>query len=142
MTEVVSSEVREAESEDVITDLSVPDPGSSVRVSFRGTVVAVFNSGGRLYALEALCGHRNGPLDEGTISGGAVACPWHGAKFDLRTGEVVGGNFFVRRSTRAVRAFEVRAVGGRVVLGERHATASPDPTPVAATAVASHSHPS
>jgi nitrite reductase/ring-hydroxylating ferredoxin subunit len=129
MAQSVSEPAGESDPSESITSAPIPDPGRSVRVPFGGTTVAVFNSGGRLYALEALCGHRKGPLDQGTVSDRAVACPWHGVKFDLETGTVVGGNFFLRRATRAVRTFHVRAVGGRVVLSERreysHSFASP-----------------
>ena len=41
-------------------------------------------------ALDNTCTHRGGPLTEGEISGHEVTCPWHGARFDVRTGEVVG----------------------------------------------------
>lgn len=32
-----------------------------------------------------------GPLCEGDIDGDRVICPWHGAEFDIKTGEVVSG---------------------------------------------------
>ena len=31
--------------------------------------------------------HVGGPLDQGTVEGYEVECPWHGSKFDVRTGE-------------------------------------------------------
>jgi nitrite reductase/ring-hydroxylating ferredoxin subunit len=109
----------ESATTETVTTTPIPAPGASVRVAAGESVVAVFNVGGRLYGLEARCGHREGPLDEGTISGTAVKCPWHGAQFDLESGEVVGGNFFVRRATRPVRSFRIRSVGGYIAIGER-----------------------
>jgi nitrite reductase/ring-hydroxylating ferredoxin subunit len=109
----------ESASTETVTATPIPAPGASVRVAVNGSVVAVFNVEGRLYGLEAECGHRKGPLDQGTISGTAVKCPWHGAQFDLGSGEVVGGNFFVRRATRPVRSFGVRSVRGYVAIAER-----------------------
>jgi len=114
----------ESASTETVTTTPIPGPGGSVRVAVGGTIVAVFNVGGRLYGLAALCGHRKGPLDQGTISGTAVKCPWHGAQFDLDSGEVVGGNFFVRRATRPVRSFRIRSVGGYIAIEE---TALVDP---------------
>lgn len=108
---------------------------------FGSAVVAVFNSAGRLFALEAECGHRKGPLDRGTVSDGAVACPWHGVRFDLESGEVIGGNFLVRRLTKSVRAFRVRAVDGRIALMESVDTAVRAPTLPGAPAVAAHPEP-
>jgi nitrite reductase (NADH) small subunit len=42
--------------------------------------------GGELKALDNLCPHRQGPLGQGWIEGGAVVCPWHSWAFDLSTG--------------------------------------------------------
>ena len=43
------------------------------------------------HVLEARCSHRGGPLHEGEIVDGCLQCPWHGARFDLDTGEVRRG---------------------------------------------------
>ncbi len=51
-----------------------------------GTVLAVFNAGGRFYACGAVCPHEDGPLAEGWVEDGAAVCPWHGFDFDLETG--------------------------------------------------------
>jgi len=136
MSAIYESNASETMPAEVVTQVPVPGPGGSVRVPFRGTMVAVFNSGGSLYALEAECGHRKGPLDQGTVLDGAVACPWHGAKFDLDTGEVVGGNFFVRRSTHSLRTFRVQAIDGRIGLTERFIHSSQTSVPLGSTAVA------
>ena len=53
--------------------------------------VAVFRArDGRLYATQALCPHRGGPLADGLTGDGKVICPLHAYKFDLLTGEPVG----------------------------------------------------
>ena len=39
-----------------------------------------------------VCPHRGGPLDDALVEDGCVRCPWHGYRFDLRTGrEAAGG---------------------------------------------------
>jgi nitrite reductase/ring-hydroxylating ferredoxin subunit len=111
--------IAEPESTGTVTSTPIPAPGSSVRLAVNGMLVAVFNVEGRLYGLEAQCGHRKGPLDQGTIRGTAVKCPWHGAQFELESGEVVGGNFFVRRATRPVRSFRVWSAHGLIAIAER-----------------------
>lgn len=58
--------------------------------NINGQRVAVFNVNGQLYAIDAICSHKGGPLDEGELNGTIVTCPWHGAKFDVTTGKVVG----------------------------------------------------
>jgi nitrite reductase/ring-hydroxylating ferredoxin subunit len=59
-------------------------------VEVEGRRVAIFRVGGRYYALGDDCTHMGGPLSEGQIEGEEVECPWHGARFDLRTGESTG----------------------------------------------------
>jgi len=46
---------------------------------------------GTVCAIAATCSHLGGPLDEGKRDGDTVVCPWHGSRFDLRSGAVIGG---------------------------------------------------
>lgn len=63
----------------------VPE-GSARQFDAGGRPVAVFRCEGTLYALDGTCPHRGGPLGEGTVEGGVVTCPWHGWRFEVRTG--------------------------------------------------------
>ena len=47
--------------------------------------------GGEVCALANTCTHLGGPLAEGSREGDTVTCPWHGSRFDLRSGAVVEG---------------------------------------------------
>ena len=49
--------------------------------------VCIVNVEGNYYAIGNVCTHVGGPLNEGTLEGHEVECPWHGSKFDVRTGE-------------------------------------------------------
>ena len=51
--------------------------------------IAVCNVEGRFYAVENLCSHDDGPLEDGMLEGCSIECPRHGARFDVRTGEVL-----------------------------------------------------
>jgi nitrite reductase/ring-hydroxylating ferredoxin subunit len=64
-------------------------PGQARLVNIKGKEIALFNIEGIFFALQNACTHEEGPLVEGDIEGHEVTCPWHGARFDVRTGEVL-----------------------------------------------------
>jgi len=55
-------------------------------ITVSGTEIAVFKCDGQLYATQGSCPHAGTALAAGTVEGGAVVCPGHGYRFDLRTG--------------------------------------------------------
>jgi nitrite reductase/ring-hydroxylating ferredoxin subunit len=55
-----------------------------------GKKIAIFNVAGSFHAIDDTCSHRGGSLSQGMIEGENVTCPWHGAVFDIRSGEVLG----------------------------------------------------
>ena len=63
--------------------------GENTAVEAGGQKVALFNVDGNYYAVADTCTHRGGPLSEGAASGTRVTCPWHGATFDLTTGNAL-----------------------------------------------------
>ena len=63
-------------------------PGEYKVVWDGDTPIAVYNIDGALYAVEDTCTHDGGDLAGGEVFGFEVECPRHGARFDLRTGEV------------------------------------------------------
>ena len=65
-------------------------PGQARLVEVKGKQIALFNVDSQFFALDNTCTHRGGPLADGEVSGHEVTYPWHGATFDVRTGEVVG----------------------------------------------------
>jgi nitrite reductase/ring-hydroxylating ferredoxin subunit len=53
---------------------------------------AVGNAGGERFAVTRRCRHLYADLAEGSIDGdGCLVCPWHGSRYDVRTGRMVGG---------------------------------------------------
>ena len=60
--------------------------GSGMAAEAGGHQIALFNVDGTVSAIEGTCTHRGGPLGEGSLEGTTVTCPWHGATFDVRTG--------------------------------------------------------
>jgi 3-phenylpropionate/trans-cinnamate dioxygenase ferredoxin subunit len=64
----------------------IPDPGKQM-LEVEDSVVVLFHVGGRFYCLDDVCTHDGGPLGEGRLCDHAIACPRHGAQFDIRTGQ-------------------------------------------------------
>jgi apoptosis-inducing factor 3 len=55
------------------------------------TQVLLSNLGGKgkIYANSAKCTHYGAPLENGVLTAsGRVVCPWHGACFDVKTGDI------------------------------------------------------
>ena len=61
-------------------------PGERKVADVDGTIVAVFNIDGELYAIEDVCTHDGGELASGKLEGFEIECPRHGARFDVRNG--------------------------------------------------------
>lgn len=64
-------------------------PGQTRMFEVGGKNIALFNVDGLFYAIDDTCTHRGGPLSEGELNGKEVTCPWHGAVFDVTTGQVL-----------------------------------------------------
>ena len=64
-------------------------PGKAVAVSVGNKRIALFNVNGQYYAIDDECTHDGGPLSEGELAGTIVTCPWHGATFEVKTGDVL-----------------------------------------------------
>ena len=57
-------------------------------VEVEGNRIALFNLDGEIYAIDNACTHVGGPLSLGRVKDDEVECPWHGSRFDIKTGEV------------------------------------------------------
>lgn len=64
------------------------------------------------FVIEDLCSHDGQPLTDGPVEEGAIMCPRHGAKFDLKTGAAL-----CMPATRAIRVFSVQLRDGAVWAG-------------------------
>jgi metal-sulfur cluster biosynthetic enzyme/nitrite reductase/ring-hydroxylating ferredoxin subunit len=125
------------EFERVINVSEVPDPGKTL-VEVAGEMVALFHVDGQWHALDDVCTHDGGPLADGELRNHTIACPRHGAKFDIRTGAAL-----TMPAIRPTRAHEVKLEDGGVWVRLRdsatadgpaaHATATPSGGPGASS---------
>lgn len=67
-------------------------PDDTLRaVDVEGRKVLLHRSAGELHAIDDVCSHAGGVLSRGVLAGCVVECPLHGARFDLRDGQIVRG---------------------------------------------------
>ena len=71
-----------------VAEVSDIPPGSVKHFVVLGHHIALCNVSGTFYALDNFCIHRGGPLSEGYLDGDKLECPWHGWKFDVKTGQL------------------------------------------------------
>jgi 3-phenylpropionate/trans-cinnamate dioxygenase ferredoxin component len=62
---------------------------SSVAVEVAGVPILICHSKGRYFAVINRCSHANEKLECGRVRNGWIACPVHGARFDLLTGRAM-----------------------------------------------------
>lgn len=86
--------------------------GDRLIVDIDGDPIAVFNLGGKYYAIMDICSHDDGPVAEGPLEGHEIECPRHGAHFDVRTGEVLSLPAVVD-----IPAYPVRVEGDEIQIG-------------------------
>jgi nitrite reductase/ring-hydroxylating ferredoxin subunit len=107
----------------VVGKLTEFPPGSGRRIEIGRRAIAIFNAGGRLYALRDACPHQGAPLSRGVMLGRLrasapgeyeyepdcryVRCPWHGWEYNLATGQ---SSYDPLRDR--VRAYEVTVTPG------------------------------
>ena len=120
----------EAQTKHVVCSVDELPPNSRRAVKVNGRSIALFNDGGRLYALRNVCPHHGAPLCAGRVEGymlpspvheyrysgddpehRVVYCPWHGFKFRLKDGRSV-----LEPDTMAVRSYRVEVEGDKIVL--------------------------
>ena len=64
-------------------------PGQAIAVTVGDKRLALFSVDGTVVAIDDTCTHRGGPLSEGELKDGIVTCPWHGAQFNVKDGQVL-----------------------------------------------------
>jgi 3-phenylpropionate/trans-cinnamate dioxygenase ferredoxin subunit len=74
-----------------------------------GKRIALAHTSDGFYAIDDVCTHDGGPLDQGELDGNLVECPRHGARFDVTSGRPV-----VLPAVRPVKTYPVQVDGDDV----------------------------
>jgi cytochrome P450/nitrite reductase/ring-hydroxylating ferredoxin subunit len=72
-----------------IASVAEVSEGRILRVDAEGRPLLVSRIGGRFSAIEAICSHAGGRLEDGEVEDGSIVCPIHAAVFSLTTGKVL-----------------------------------------------------
>ena len=94
----------------VATNAEIPE-GGKLYSEVDQRLVVLFRAGGDLYCLDDVCTHDGGPLGEGELNQFEVACPRHGARFDIRTGQAL-----TMPATEPTAVHEVKVDGDDVLV--------------------------
>jgi 3-phenylpropionate/trans-cinnamate dioxygenase ferredoxin subunit len=74
--------------------------------------IVVFNIAGNLFAIGDVCSHDDGPVGEGELEEYEIVCPRHGARFDVRNGNVLSLPAVID-----IPAYPVRVEAGQIEVG-------------------------
>ena len=72
----------------IATTADIP-PGKVNVYEVDGRQIAVCNVDGTFYAIDDICTHDGGSLDQGELEDDQIECPRHGARFDVKTGRAL-----------------------------------------------------
>ena len=86
--------------------------GERLFVDIDDETIVIFNIAGGYFAIGDVCSHDDGPVGDGTLEDYAIACPRHGATFDVRTGKVLSLPAVVD-----IPAYPVRVNGEDIEIG-------------------------
>ena len=85
--------------------------GELKEIEIEGRLIALAKYDGVIYAVDNICTHDGGTLSQGAVVKGMVQCPRHGARFDLKTGQVIRMPAVIPIGT-----YEVKIENGEVLL--------------------------
>ena len=87
--------------------------GERIFLEIDDITLVVFNIAGKYFAIADVCSHDDGPIGEGEFEDEyEIACPRHGAHFDVRSGKVMSLPAIVD-----IPAYPVRVVDGQIEVG-------------------------
>jgi len=92
-----------------VADVADLAPGQAMAITVADKRIALFSVDGTVFAIDDTCTHRGGPLSEGELKDGIVTCPWHGAQYSCRDGQVLRPP-----APKSVSSYPVRITNGAI----------------------------
>jgi nitrite reductase/ring-hydroxylating ferredoxin subunit len=94
-----------------VADKKELQEGGLLKVEADGKAIVLSMINGKIYAIDAVCSHEGGHLEDGILDGYEIECPWHGSRFDVRTGEVTNPPADIPQSI-----YEVKVEGNNILV--------------------------
>ena len=82
-----------------------------IGVEVAGSSLAIYNIDGEFYATDNICTHAFALLSDGFLSDGAIECPLHAARFEVKTGKVL-----CEPAKTDIRTYPVRIEGDAILV--------------------------
>ncbi len=73
----------------VVGKTSEVQDGKLMHITAGGKEIVVTKWDGNYYAMDNVCAHAGADLHEGELNNNELTCPWHGAKWDIKTGNLI-----------------------------------------------------
>ena len=107
--------------------------GTMTKFKLEGTNVLLYRLDDGYYATQRRCSHMRLPLDKGSIDGDVVQCPFHRARFNIKSGAVDGWATFppgiqicnVVLGEKALKTFPVKLENGGVFIDVKEEALEP-----------------
>lgn len=73
----------------VVGKTSDVQEGKLVHITASGKEIVLTKLDGNYYAIDNICTHAGAELHEGELNNSELTCPWHRAKWDIKTGSLI-----------------------------------------------------
>lgn len=99
----------ESDNWQLVTALDDVASGDRLSLVIDDTPALLLRIENTVFIVEDVCSHDGQPLDDGEVSGQTIACPRHGANFDLCTGKALS-----MPATESIRTFPTEIRDGNI----------------------------
>ncbi|MBS3168128.1 Rieske (2Fe-2S) protein [Candidatus Woesearchaeota archaeon] len=80
------------------------------KIEIEGQSILLIYRGGEVFAINSVCPHAGGPLEEGEINQDDISCPWHFYTFNIRDGSCLNS------PSCRIRKYNIKLEGEKVLI--------------------------